>query len=143
MDDHGLQKHISSWSHLFGCIWDAWIRYICICCLLWDDWMDSMPSDQIKLVCMDMIMRWYLQCDMTGYISCESTQISWLEVWFSLMKHSSIAQIWVRCNLSHVRWLNLIGLAWKFVCMLYTYSISCCRNFMNLSTIVQQFSACA
>ena len=25
---------------LFGCIWVNWIGYICICCLLWDVWMD-------------------------------------------------------------------------------------------------------
>jgi len=46
-DDHELQRYISSWSNSFGCIWDVWIGYICLCCLLWDDWMDLMISNQI------------------------------------------------------------------------------------------------
>jgi hypothetical protein len=47
VDDHELQRYISSWSNSFGCIWDVWIGDICLCCLLCDDWMDLMISNQI------------------------------------------------------------------------------------------------
>ena len=125
--------------------WLNWI-YICICCLLWDVWMDLMPSDQIWV-------------SLNGY-DHEMTSYKWYEWIYVLWKYSnklasslihicwSIAQLLKSVFIEQSEWAvilamfglsNLIGLAWNLVYMIYTYSTSCCTNFMMIGLGTLQF----
>ena len=55
------------------------------------------------------------------YMSCESIQISWFQVWFNLMKNSSIVEIFPILEksewaviLAMFEWSKLIGLEWNW-----------------------------
>jgi len=59
---------------------------------------------------------------LNGYMSCESIQTSWFQVWFNLMKNSSTIEICPKFEkyewaviLAMFEWSKLIGVAWKLV----------------------------
>ena len=72
----GSSYEIMSWSV-------DWIGYICICCLLWGVWMDKCLAIKFELVWMDKFIRWPLVSGLNGFMSCESIQTSWFQVWFT------------------------------------------------------------
>ena len=74
--------------------------YARVACYKMFEWIKCLVF-KIELIWMDMIMRWHLVCDIIEYMSCESIQTSWHQVWFNLMKYSSIAQ-----NLSFIENLS-------------------------------------
>ena len=74
--------------------------YALVACYKMFEWIKWLVI-KIELVWMDMIMRWHSIWDMIRYMSCEFIRISWYQVWFNLMKYSSIAQ-----NLSFIENLS-------------------------------------
>ena len=74
--------------------------YALVACYKMIEWIKWLVI-KIELVWMDMIMRWHSIWDMIRYMSCEFIQISWHQVWFNLIKYSSIAQ-----NLSFIENLS-------------------------------------
>ena len=84
-------------------------------------------------------MRWYLVSGLNGFMSCESIQTSWFQVWFILdevyLKWLKSVLYWksdLAVILAMFEWSKLIGLAWKFVYILYTYVMRFYRNFMRI-----------
>ena len=138
VDDHELQRYISSWSNSFGCIWDVWIGYICLCCLLWDDWMDLKISNQIWVnlnryddeMTFSMSYGWiYMLWEYSNKLATSLIHICWS---ISQLLKSVIywKSEWAE-KLATFRWSNLFGLAWNLVCMIYTYSMMAVQNFMR------------
>ena len=71
--------------------------YARVACYKMFEWIKCLVF-KIELIWMDMIMRWHLVCDIIEYMSCESIQTSWHQVWFNLMKYSS------NCSKSVLYW---------------------------------------
>ena len=77
---------------------------------------------KFELVWIDKFIRWLLVSGLNGFMSCESTQTSWFQVWFNLKKCSSIgwnlSYIWKSewaMILAMFEWPNLIGSVWNLV----------------------------
>jgi hypothetical protein len=74
--------------------------YAYVACYKMFEWIKCLVI-KFKLVWMDMFMRLLLISGLNGYMSCESIQTSWFQVWFNLKKNSSndeicpLLKIWV------------------------------------------------
>ena len=102
--------------------------------------MDKLISNQVWIdLWLDKFIRWHLVSGLNGYMSYESIQTSLFQVWLNLKKNSLsnwnmsyIAKSELDVILAMFEWSNLFVLAWNFLCILYTYGIRCCENFMRI-----------
>ena len=70
-------------------------------------------------------MRWLLVSELNVFMSCESIQTSWFQVWFAFgevcssdWNMSYITKSEWAVILAMFEWSILFGLAWNLVCML-------------------------
>ena len=98
--------------------------YAYVACYKMIEWIEWLVI-KFELIWMNMNMRLILVSGLNGYMSCESIQTSWSQVWFNLKKYSSsdwnvsyIVKSKCAVILAMFERSNLFGLASNLVCIL-------------------------